>query len=63
MNRLAGSGSADALLRVGLPHDVVVKELMTLLDLTNIEAETVWLDAALRLQGVGVLGYAERASN
>ena len=47
MSYVPGSASATSLVRVGLPHEVVVKALVTELDLTQAEAEAAWRFARL----------------
>jgi hypothetical protein len=42
MSYIPGTASATSLVRVGLPHEVVVKALVTELDLTREEAEAAW---------------------
>jgi hypothetical protein len=47
MSYVPGTASATSLVRVGLPHEVVVKALVTELDLTREEAEAAWQVARL----------------
>jgi hypothetical protein len=39
---LPGTASATTLVRVGLPHEAVVRALVSELDLTAAEAEAAW---------------------
>lgn len=42
MNRVAGLFSAEALVRVGLPHDIVVWALVREIGLSPAQAEVAW---------------------
>jgi hypothetical protein len=48
MSHEPGSYCAEALVRVGLTHDAVVRALVTELDLTRAEADAAWRQAAPR---------------
>jgi hypothetical protein len=50
MPYLPGSSCAEALIRVGLPREAVVRALVIELDLTDSEADTAWQSVTSRHQ-------------
>ena len=58
---VAGSRPAEAPVRVGLPHDVVVRALVAEIGLTAMEAERAWRRAAPIYDEIPAIRRAVRA--
>jgi hypothetical protein len=61
MSHEPGSYCAEALVRVGLTHQAVVRALVTELDLTRDEADAAWRQAAHRYDEYASIRRAMRS--